>query len=235
MLLGALFGAGALAFDQGARAAIYPDEFGHLHERPSERVAREEREGRNEAAGGGGGQMHGTFSAYLIRNNISVSIRALALGLTYGVGTVVLLFFNGIVLGGVSLDYIADGQVKFLLGWLLPHGAIELPAVIIAGQAGLVLAGALIGHGNRLPLRARLRAIGPDLIFLLYGVAVMLVWAGIVESFFSQYHEPFLPYSIKIAFGCLELVLLVVFLNRSGHASDETATAVHARDAGVSP
>ena len=44
------------------------------------------------------------------------------------------------ILGAVAVDYVADGQTRFLLGWLLPHGAIEIPAILIAGQAGLVLA-----------------------------------------------------------------------------------------------
>jgi len=39
------------------------------------------------------------------------------------------------------VDYIRAGQTKFLVGWLLPHGSFEIPAILIAGQAGLILAG----------------------------------------------------------------------------------------------
>jgi uncharacterized membrane protein SpoIIM required for sporulation len=67
-----------------------------------------------------------------------------------------------------------------------------------------------------LRVRARLRETAPDLATLIAGVAVMLVWAGIVESFFSQYHEPVLPYWIKIAFGVLELNCLALFFWRAG-------------------
>jgi uncharacterized membrane protein SpoIIM required for sporulation len=42
--------------------------------------------------------------------------------MTYGVGTIISLFYNGIILGAVSWDYVTDGQTLFLLGWLLPHG-----------------------------------------------------------------------------------------------------------------
>jgi hypothetical protein len=55
---------------------------------------------------------------------------------------------------------------------------------------------------------------------LIFGVAAMLIWAGIVEAFFSQYHEPVLPYEVKIGFGILELVLLVLFLARSGRKKE---------------
>jgi hypothetical protein len=47
-------------------------------------------------------------------------------------------------------------------------------------------------------------------------VALMLVWAGIIEAFFSQYHEPVLPYTFKIVFGCVELLILALFLGRAG-------------------
>jgi hypothetical protein len=58
--------------------------------------------------------------------------------------------------------------------------------------------------------------VGPDLVTLMGGVAVMLVWAGIIESFFSQYHEPLVPYAVKIGFGIVELVALTIFLSRAG-------------------
>jgi uncharacterized membrane protein SpoIIM required for sporulation len=149
-------------------------------------------------------------------HNTKVSIFTLALGMTWGVGTLIMLFYNGVILGAVVLDYVLAGETPFLLGWLLPHGAIEIPAIILAGQSGLVLAGALIGWGKSISLKARLRKISDDLVTLIMGVAVMLFWAGIVEAFFSQYHEPVIPYEAKIGFGALELILLVLFLTRSG-------------------
>jgi uncharacterized membrane protein SpoIIM required for sporulation len=118
-----------------------------------------------------------------------VAILTLALGLTWGIGTLIMLFYNGIILGAVAVDYVMAGQTSFLLGWLLPHGAVEIPAILLAGQAGILLAGALIGWGKPISLRMRLRKISNDLVTLISGVALMLVWAGIIEAFFSQYHE----------------------------------------------
>jgi uncharacterized membrane protein SpoIIM required for sporulation len=149
-------------------------------------------------------------------HNIKVSIFTLAMGMTWGVGTMILLFYNGIMIGAIAVDYVRAGQTKFLLGWLLPHGAAEIPAILIAGQAGLMLAVALIGWGKRVPLRARLREISQDLVTLIFGIGLLLVWAGFVEAFLSQYHEPVVPYMAKIAFGLVELSLLFLFLARSG-------------------
>jgi uncharacterized membrane protein SpoIIM required for sporulation len=206
---GCVFGAGALAFDPEAKAVIMP--FPHLLGDPAERVAEEERATGDRLRG-----RKTSFSTQLMTHNTRVSILALALGMTWGVGTILLLFYNGVILGAVALDYVRAGQTPFLLGWLLPHGAVEIPAILMAGQAGLVLAGALIGWGSRARLAARLRAVGPDLVTLLFGVALLLVWAGFVEAFLSQYHAPIFPYWAKITFGLVELALLCLFLAGSG-------------------
>ena len=129
------------------------------------------------------------------------------------------------ILGAVCLDYMLDGQTVFLFGWLLPHGSFEIPAILIGGQAGFVLARALIGWGTRDGIRSRLRAIVPDLATLIGGVALMLVWAGIIEAFFSQYHAPVLPYWLKITFGAIELTLLTAFLLRGGIKSESEGAA----------
>jgi hypothetical protein len=73
-----------------------------------------------------------------------------------------------------------------------------------------------MGWKQNLSLKLRLRKITADLVTLIGGIALMLVWAGIIESFFSQYHEPVLPYEVKMGFGLLELIMLTLFLSRSG-------------------
>ena len=214
MLVGGAFGVFVLLVEPAAKDVLLP--FGHLHGDPSERVAQEENATVDRLAGA-----KSSFSSNLMTHNTKVAIFTLALGLTWGIGTLTLLFYNGVILGAVALDYVMAGETTFLLGWLLPHGAIEIPAIILAGQSGLVLAGALIGWGKPLSLRMRFRKISADLVTLIFGVAVMLIWAGIVEAFFSQYHEPVLPYAVKIGFGVLELALLLLFLTRSGRRKEK--------------
>ena len=217
-LAGSAFGGAALAFDPDAKPVIMP--FPHLLGDPSDRVRQEERAERGGPKGG-----HTSFASFLMTNNIRVSMLVLAFGLTWGIGTIVLLFYNGVILGAVVVDYCLAGQAKFLIGWLLPHGSVEIPAILLAGQAGLILGACLIGRGQREPLKLRLRQTVPALVTLIIGVAILLVWAGIVESFFSQYHEPVLPYWLKISFGCAMLILLTAFLalsGRGGAAEAET-------------
>jgi uncharacterized membrane protein SpoIIM required for sporulation len=213
-LAGCAFGGLALLFDPESRHVTMA--FGHDLLTPEERVRQEESATTDRLSG-----QKTTFSAYLMTHNTRVSIFTMALGMTWGVGTVIMLFYNGVIMGAIGVDYVVAGQTKFLFGWLLPHGVIEIPAILIAGQAGLVLAHALIGWGKRTPLTARLRAVSRDVATLIFGVGLMLIWAGFIEAFLSQYHEPIIPYEAKIAFGLIELVLLWLFLARAGRKSSK--------------
>jgi uncharacterized membrane protein SpoIIM required for sporulation len=213
--LGCAVGAIAISIDKEAKSTLLP--FSHLQGDPSERVAHEEKAAAEKDALKG---RKTSFSAFLMTHNTKVSLFTFGMGLTWGIGTVILLFYNGTILGAVALDYIRAGQPAFLLGWLLPHGAVEIPAILVAGQAGFILAGALIGWGRRISFRSRFRSVVPDLVTLLCGLAIMLVWAGVVEAFFSQYHQPLIPYSAKIAFGAIELISLILFFGFSGKANE---------------
>ncbi len=219
---GAAFGAAALLADPAARTHLLP--FEHLRMPPTERVELEERAmaGRAEHD-----RNYQTFAAVLWVNNVRVSLLLLALGMTFGVGTALVVAVNGMLLGAVAVDFVVAGQTPFLLGWLLPHGAVEIPAILLAAQAGLTLGGSLAGFdaGVRRPLAERLSAIRADLLSLIGGAAVLLVWAAAVESFLSQQHEPRLPYGIKIALGTLELIAITFWLTRGARARTEEEAA----------
>ena len=208
-LLGCAFGWFALHIDSRNRAFILP--FGHADTTPSERVAHEEHAKQDPIQG-----VKATFAASLMTNNVRVTILAMALGLTFGAGTLIVLFYNGVILGAIATDYITGGQGLFLAAWLLPHGSIEIPSILMGGQTGFILAGALIGWGDRTPRIQRLRAVAADVVAIVLGASVLLIWAGIVESFVSQYHQPVLPYSLKIGFGLCELAALIFFLGWAG-------------------
>lgn len=209
ILTGSLLGGIAIQIDKDAKASLMP--FPHLMQDPVKRVAHEESAKKDRLE-----DKKSSFASYLISNNTKVSFFALSLGATWGVGTLILLFSNGIFLGATIADYIAAGQTQFMIGWLLPHGSIEIPAIILAGQAGFILASAMIGWGKPISFRTRLRLVSSDILTLMGGVVIMLIWAGFIEAFLSQYHEPFISYNLKIIFGCFQLLILIYFLFYSG-------------------
>lgn len=221
-IVGCAFGAFAMLADPAAKAVLMP--FPGLMDSPARRVAREEAAKTDRLRGG-----RATFSAQLMTHNIYVTSLAMAAGITWGAGTLIVIFYNGVILGAVAADYIAGGQGLFLAGWLLPHGSIEIPAILIGGQAGFLIAGALIGWGSGETRAGRFRAVGPDLFALIGGAGALLVWAGLVESFVSQYHQPVLPYSLKIVFGLCELAALSLFLGAAGRGGAGGETQPRAR------
>jgi uncharacterized membrane protein SpoIIM required for sporulation len=203
---GVIFGLMTVAFNQDAKKAILPAMFSNHMQTPTQRIEKEMEDKGKHLLG-----VKNRFAASLIKNNVSVAFMAMAFGILWGIGTVIILFYNGVILGGIAIDYIFAGHSDFLLAWLLPHGVIEIPAIIIAGQAGLLIAGCIISPGQYSRI-SKLKATIPDIASLIGGVVVLLIWAGIVEAFISQYHEPVIPYLYKILFGICEFAGLLLLL-----------------------
>jgi uncharacterized membrane protein SpoIIM required for sporulation len=211
-LLGCAFGGLAVRYDPASVDVLLPADY--LRD-PGHRVHEEEQ--------GEGRHLHSTqteaaFSAQLIRHNIEVALLAAALGVTFGIGTALLLFENGVLLGAVAVHYTRLGFGLFMTAWLLPHGAFEIPSILIAGQAGFYLARLLLRRREDRNVRQSMR----EWLVLIAGLTMMLVWAGLMEAFFSQHHQPVLPYGFKVAIAAAELVLLTIYLLMIGRR--ETGT-----------
>jgi uncharacterized membrane protein SpoIIM required for sporulation len=100
------------------------------------------------------------ISSLIISNNIQVTLLAFGFGLTAGIGTSLLLIFNGIHLGSVAGWMTLHGKQRALWGWIMPHGGTELLAICLAGAAGFLLASAIIAPGQVRRTTA-LKRVGP--------------------------------------------------------------------------
>lgn len=78
-------------------------------------------------------------SSAILTNNLSVSFAAFALGIFGGLGTLYLMVFNGVLIGVIAAACHRAGMTLALWSFIAPHGALELPAIFIAGGAGLLL------------------------------------------------------------------------------------------------
>lgn len=160
-------------------------------------------------------------SSFIMTNNIRVTIMAVALGITGGIGTAIVLISNGVMVGGLA--GVASNVHADLLFWavILPHGVLELTAICIAGGAGLLLARALFAPGD-LPRRDALKLAGVEAAQLLMGVAAMLVIAGLIEGFITPLP---LPPLLKLSFGTLTGIALAVYLSLRPRALTNPAAA----------
>jgi len=220
MSCGVLFGFVVTLINPAFADVFLPPE--HLAESPSERVATleaAEREGKSQI---NSAVDNAQFSTFLFTHNIKVSVLCFALGLTYGVGTVALLFFNGAMLGSLAAMYLEDGVIVFFIAWIGPHGSIELPCIMFAGAAGLMLARAQLNRAGGTTF-SQIRAIRPALVDLIIGTSVLLVIAGIVEGGFSQVNEPTLPYWFKITVAACLFAGLCAYLGLVKGRPRETA------------
>ena len=205
-LLGCAFGGLAVRYDPAAVDVLLPADY---LRNPGQRVHEEEQgQGRHLDSA----QTEAAFSAQLIRHNIQIALLAAALGVTFGIGTALLLFENGVLLGAVAVHYTRQGFGLFMTAWLLPHGVFEIPSILIAGQAGFYLARLILRRREDRNVRQSMR----EWLVLVAGLAMMLVWAGLMEAFFSQHHAPVLPYRFKVAVAVAELVLLTIYLLMTG-------------------
>ncbi len=201
-VLGCALGGLAVRYDPASVDVLLPADY---LRNPGRRVHEEE---KGQSRHLPSTQMEAAFSAELIKHNIQVALLAAALGVTFGIGTALLLFENGVLLGAVAVRYSQQGFGVFMTAWLLPHGVFEIPSILIAGQAGFYLARLLLRRREDRDVRQSMR----EWLVLIAGLAMMLVWAGMMEAFFSQHHAPVLPYGFKIAVGAAELALLTIYL-----------------------
>ena len=215
LLLGAAVGLAGVMADRDNGRLLIPAEF--FSESPAERVAKieadEERIDTVDKAL--------AFGASLYTHNIQVSFLAFALGALTFAGGLLLLFYNGVILGAVAAQYVMDGVTTFFLAWVGPHGALELPAIIFSGAAGIKAGRALLLPGD-LSVAASVRRAFPDLRRMLLGTAATLVLAGLIEGSFSQFTNRTFPYPLKIGVAVMLFVLLVsyLFVRRSGKAAE---------------
>jgi uncharacterized membrane protein SpoIIM required for sporulation len=126
-----------------------------------------------------------TFAASLFSHNAQIGILAFATGFVAGLPTVLLLIYNGFVLGGFAALYHSRGLDSELWAWLLPHGITELLAVFLCGAGGFQLAHALVFPGSSTRLDA-LRERGRAAAVIVVGCVCMLFIAGLIEGIFRQ-------------------------------------------------
>jgi uncharacterized membrane protein SpoIIM required for sporulation len=142
------------------------------------------------------------FATEVFTNNVRVAVLAFALGIFACVLTAVVLAYNGANVGMAGGLFTHDGQWERFWGLILPHGLLELSAVVVAGAAGLRMGWCVIDPGDRLRLSA-LAEEGRRMAAVLLGLVVAFLMAAMVEAFVTG--RPW-PTSARVLIG------VVVFL-----------------------
>ncbi|MGB3237557.1 MAG: stage II sporulation protein M [Geitlerinemataceae cyanobacterium] len=150
-------------------------------------------------------------SSGIMQNNLKVAFTAVGGGMTLGILTVYILFFNGLNIGAIATLVGQHNLAYPFWAFVFPHGSLELPAIFFAGGAGLLIARALLFPG-KYRRSAALRFYGSQAAELIFGIVPMLIIAGIIEGFFSP--NPVIPNSVKYITGMGILALFVRYCSR---------------------
>jgi uncharacterized membrane protein SpoIIM required for sporulation len=147
-------------------------------------------------------------SSRIMTNNLTVTFLTFAAGITAGLGTIWLIFFNGLLMGVIATACRQAHMSRDLWSFVCPHGSLELPAIFIAGGAGLRLASGMLFPGLY-SRRDSIALAGREAARLVAGVIPMLMIAGTIEGFFSPSGA---PAGLKFAVGAALFTLLLVWL-----------------------
>ena len=150
-------------------------------------------------------------SSQIMINNLSVSFGAIAGGITAGIYTVYIMALNGLHIGAVATLVGQNNLAYPFWAFVFPHGSLELPAIFLAGGAGLLIGRAILFPGKYRRVDA-LKFYGGQAAQLVFGIVPMLVIAGIIEGFFSP--SPVVPASLKYLAGIGIFTLLAIYCSR---------------------
>jgi uncharacterized membrane protein SpoIIM required for sporulation len=127
----------------------------------------------------------GAFATFLFTHNSQIAIFSFALGFAFAVPTVLLILYNGLMLGAFYAVFAAKGLGPNVIGWLMIHGTTEIFAICISGAAGIRIGLAIAFPGRTSRMDSAVQA-GRVAATAMAGTVIMLAVAGLLEGIGRQ-------------------------------------------------
>lgn len=172
MIAAGLVGFFAILYDPNLAEALVPAEY--LHYTPESRAGEEIFPL----------EFRALIGTVILINNVRVAILAFGLGITLGIGTALILFYNGLIVGALSAHFFRAGLFYSFWALIVPHGMLELMAIFLSGAAGFVLGWPLVNPGEQTRKEA-FAAGGKKSVVLMLGALPFLVAAAAIEGFIT--------------------------------------------------
>lgn len=139
-------------------------------------------------------------------NNIKVSFMIFVAGLLVSVGSIWMLFTNGVMIGAFQYYFFTRGLglKSILVIWI--HGTLEISSIIIAGGAGLVLGNSILFPGTHRRVDS-LRRGAKDGLKLMVGLVPVFAVAAFLEGFVTRYATMPVWLSVAILVSSLAFVI----------------------------
>ena len=156
-------------------------------------------------------KQHDSFLMFFLiaKNNINVTATTYLLGLFFSIGTLFILFKNGIMLGCFQYLFISKGLglQSLLVIWI--HGTLEISTVILAGAAGLIMGNSFLfpkTYSRFLSLKQGAK----NGLKIMLGIVPIVVTAAIFESFVTRHTE--MPTWLSSAILILSLLFIIWYV-----------------------
>ena len=159
------------------------------------------------------------MATLIMGNNISVAFHCFALGITAGVGTCYVMLANAMMVGAFFAHFANHNLSYVCYSFLVPHGALEIFAIVVSAAAGLRL-GLSLAVPGALTRMASLRAGAREAVGLVLGTIPMFLLAGAIEAFVTPTH---IPGAVKIAIGAIALGATLAHLLLAGRETPARA------------
>ncbi len=146
-------------------------------------------------------------------NNVQVAFLSFILGVFGGIPTILLLLFNGVMLGAFLQFFAQYGMFGTALTTILLHGAMELTAIVVAGGCGLMLGSAVLFPGTY----ARGEYVvhqATQALKIILGVVPFILFAAVIESYITRHYQQ-MPEGFRIALILITFILMVWYLHSS--------------------
>jgi uncharacterized membrane protein SpoIIM required for sporulation len=208
-LVSAAVFAGGAAF--GYLASSYePDSRGFLLPRNFPTITPDGEGAEDNAPAQGTGELAG-FGAFLFRNNMSVTLVAFALGLTFGIGTAWMMFYNGLMTGALAAIFVEAHQFTAFCTGVLPHGVLEIPAAVLGGAAGFLVAHGMV-RARPWPRSQELARTAKQALLFVSGSLPLLIMAALLESVVARAPRWLLGDAFKLTVAAVFGTLFVAYL-----------------------
>ena len=156
-------------------------------------------------------KQHDSFLMFFLiaKNNINVTATTYLLGLFFSIGTLFILFKNGIMLGCFQYLFISKGLglQSLLVIWI--HGTLEISTVILAGAAGLIMGNSFLfpkTYSRFLSLKQGAK----NGLKIMLGIVPIVVTAAIFESFVTRHTE--MPTWLSSSILILSLLFIIWYV-----------------------
>ena len=150
---------------------------------------------------------------FYIYNNITIAFRTFAGGILAGVGSLLILCFNGVFLGAVAGHIINASLGGTFFPFVIGHGSFELTAIVLSAQGGLIL-GYRLFITKGLSRSSSIRSAGKTALPIIAGAALMLVIAAAIEAFWSSRYE--FPLALRYGAGAAGWLMVILYFTFAG-------------------